>query len=148
MQFIIIILMEGEQMKNKNSTLNPFWVIVKKEISDTVKSWRFIIMIAIVALTCMGSLYTALDNFSSAVNAADPEDSFFFLKLFTLSDGTLPSFIVFISFLGPLLGISLGFDCINQVVMPVIFHVTWTQHCLIHSGSSTSSWMSLLYSLI
>ena len=39
---------------------------------------------------------------------------FFFLHLFTASDGTLPPFFVFISFLGPLLGISMGFDAINS----------------------------------
>jgi ABC-2 type transport system permease protein len=88
-------------------------VIVAKEISDHVRSWRFIIMVGIIALTCFGSLYTALSNFGSAVKPNDPEGSFFFLKLFTASDGTLPSFLVFISFLGPLLGISLGFDAIN-----------------------------------
>jgi ABC-2 type transport system permease protein len=48
------------------------------------------------------------------VKPNDPEGTFFFLKLFTISDGTLPSFFVFISFLGPLLGISLGFDAINS----------------------------------
>lgn len=100
-------------MKNKYSAINPFWVIVSKEISDTVKSWRFIIMICLLALTCMGSLYTALNNFASAIDPNEPEGSFFFLKLFTISDGTLPPFIVFINFLGPLLGISLGFDSIN-----------------------------------
>ncbi|MDR1863967.1 MAG: ABC transporter permease [Bacteroidales bacterium] len=97
----------------KTSSLHPFRVIVAKEISDHVRSWRFIIMVGIIALTCFGSLYTALSNFGSAVKPNDPEGSFFFLKLFTASDGTLPSFLVFISFLGPLLGISLGFDAIN-----------------------------------
>jgi len=61
----------------------------------------------------MWSLYTALENFPAAVNANEPEGSFFFLKLFTISDGSLPTFVVFVSFLGPLLGISLGFDIIN-----------------------------------
>jgi ABC-2 type transport system permease protein len=102
-------------MRNiKSTAINPFWIIVNKEMGDIVRSWRFIIMLVLVALTCMGSLYTALDNFSSAVKSNDPEGSFFFLKLFTISDGTLPSFIVFVSFLGPLLGISLGFDSINS----------------------------------
>jgi ABC-2 type transport system permease protein len=96
------------------AALSSFWVIVNKEISDLVRSWRFIIMIALVAITCMGSLYTALSNISSAIKPNAPEGTFFFLKLFTISDGTLPSFIVFISFLGPLLGISLGFDAINS----------------------------------
>lgn len=105
---------QSQNPGNKRAAINPFWVIVNKEIGDSVRSWRFIIMIALVALTCMGSLYTALHNFSSAVKPNDPEGTFFFLKLFTISDGTLPSFIVFISFLGPLLGISLGFDTINS----------------------------------
>ncbi|MBP1613822.1 MAG: ABC-type transport, permease protein [Bacteroidetes bacterium] len=97
-----------------SKTIHPFWVIVNKEVSDHVKSWRFIILILIIAFTCMGSLYTALSSFSSALKQNDPDGSFFFLKLFTISDGTLPPFIVFISFLGPLLGISLGFDAINS----------------------------------
>ena len=94
--------------------LHPFRVILNKEISDHVRSWRFIILIAIIALTCLGSMYTALMNIGKAVKPDDPEGAFFFLKLFTISDGTLPSFFVFISFLGPLLGISLGFDAVNS----------------------------------
>ncbi len=97
-----------------SNTNHPFWVIVNKEISDYVRSWRFIILIAIIALTCMGSLYTALTNIREAIKPNDPDGAFLFLKLFTVSDGTLPSFAVFISFLGPLLGISLGFDAINS----------------------------------
>ncbi len=94
--------------------LNPFWVIVRKEISNSIRSWKFLIMLALVLLTCMGSLYTALGDFSSAIKGGSAEDDFFFLKLFTHSDGVLPSYIVFISFLGPLLGISMGFDAINS----------------------------------
>ena len=59
-------------------------------------------------------MYTALTNIDKAVKPNDPAGTFFFLKLFTISDGTLPSFFVFISFLGPLLGISLGFDAVNS----------------------------------
>ncbi len=93
---------------------NPFRVIVNKEIADHVRSWRFLILIAIIALTCLGSMYTALENIDKAVKSNDPEGTFFFLKLFTISDGTLPPFFIFISFLGPLLGISLGFDAVNS----------------------------------
>ena len=96
-----------------NKVKHPFWVIVNKEVADHVKSWRFIILIVIIALTCMGSLYTALTNIGSAIKPNDPDGSFLFLKLFTASDGTLPSFALFINFLGPLLGIALGFDAIN-----------------------------------
>jgi ABC-2 type transport system permease protein len=101
-------------IKDEDKVYHPFRVILEKEISDHVRSWRFLILIIIIALTCFGSLYTAITNFSSAVKANDPQQSFFFLKLFTVSDGTLPSFFVFISFLGPLLGITLGFDAVNS----------------------------------
>jgi len=105
---------KGEKKYSAKVT-KPFWVIVEKEISDQVRSWRFVILLAIIALTTLGSLYTALTNINDALKAVtDPEKAFLFLKLFTYSDGTLPSFIVFVSFLGPLLGIGLGFDAVNS----------------------------------
>ena len=103
-----------EAVHGKERTTHPFWVIVNKEIGDHVRSWRFNIMLMLILLTCMGSLYTALTNIAKTVKPNDPEGTFFFLKLFTVTDGTLPSFFVFVSFLGPLLGISLGFDAINS----------------------------------
>ncbi|MFI2742689.1 ABC transporter permease [Zhouia sp. PK063] len=94
---------------------SPFWVMVQKEISDHIRSWRFIIMIALIILTCVGALYTSLSNLPKVLaNTKDPNTAFVFLKLLTASDGTLPPFHVFIGFLGPLLGISLGFDAINS----------------------------------
>lgn len=103
-----------QKVEKKEGSIHPFRAIVYKEVNDHVRSWRFIILIAIIALTCFGSLYTALSNVDKLVKPNEPEDSFFFLKLFTVSDGTMPPFFVFISFLGPLLGISLGFDAINS----------------------------------
>ena len=100
--------------KEQNKIMHPFRVILNKEISDHVRSWRFIILITIIALTCLGSMYTALTNIGKAIKPGDPDGAFFFLKMFTISDGTLPSFVVFISFLGPLLGIGLGFDAVNS----------------------------------
>ena len=97
-----------------NGIEQPFWVIVNKEIRDHVRSWRFIILLAIITLTCLGALYTSLTSMHEAVKSGDVEDTFFFLKLFTVSDGTLPSFVLFINFLGPLLGIALGFDAMNS----------------------------------
>lgn len=101
-------------MNRGERTTHPFWAIVNKEISDHVRSWRFNIMVMLILLTCLGSLYTALTNIAASVKPNDPEGTFFFLKLFTVTDGSLPSFFVFVSFLGPLLGISLGFDAINS----------------------------------
>jgi ABC-2 type transport system permease protein len=100
--------------KEDDVIIYPFRVILNKEISDHVRSWRFLILIAIIALTCLGSIYTALTNMGNVVKPDDPEGTFFFLKLFTISDGTVPAFFVFVSFIGPLLGISLGFDAVNS----------------------------------
>ena len=99
---------------NKSKTANPFWVIVRKEISDFLRSWKSVILIIIILITCLASLYVALTNIGDAVKKGDVENDFLFLKLFTISDGAMPSFAGFISLLGPLLGIAMGFDAINS----------------------------------
>ncbi|SEL97502.1 ABC-2 type transport system permease protein [bacterium A37T11] len=98
----------------ERGVMHPFWVIVGKEISDQVRSWRFIILLFLILLTCFGSLYTSITNMGNPAKAPKPDDAFFFLRLFTDTDGSLPPFHVFIGFLGPLLGIGLGFDAINS----------------------------------
>ncbi|MBB3701305.1 ABC transporter permease [Flammeovirga yaeyamensis] len=92
---------------------SAFWVMVQKEITDTVRSWKFLIMGLILLLTCSASLYSALSDFSTVVKLSKSND-FFFLRIFTHSSDALPSFIVFVSFIGPLLGISMGFEAINS----------------------------------
>ncbi|HET7627956.1 MAG TPA: ABC transporter permease [Bacillales bacterium] len=99
--------------------IDPFWVIVQKEIGDHITSWRYIILLAIIALTCLASLYSASQTIRDVVSENSDKDftgTFLFLKLFTItgSETALPSFVTFVSFLGPLLGIALGFDAINS----------------------------------
>jgi ABC-2 type transport system permease protein len=106
-------LQERRERKEQEPS-HPFWVIVQKEISDQVSSWRFVILLSIIALTCIGSLYTAMMTIRSSVADAEADNAFVFLQLFTTTDGTLPSFITFVGFLGPLLGIGMGFDAINS----------------------------------
>jgi ABC-2 type transport system permease protein len=100
--------------KTKERVPHPFSVIVNKEMSDHIRSWRFIILLSLIVLTCMASVYTGLSGLGAKLKSADSGNPFLFLLLFTTSDGTLPPFFVFVSFLGPLLGISLGFDAINS----------------------------------
>lgn len=100
--------------------VSVFFSIVRKEFTDYIKSWRIIILLIIIALTCLASLYTAVSTIQGVISSTDDsakevvKGSHLFLKLFTVSDGTLPSFITFVTFLGPLLGIALGFDAINS----------------------------------
>jgi len=132
MKFIQSILKEVKSMEKLHNALrrfrglpwmtdrplltisHPFWVIVQKEVSDHLRSWRFNVLLFLILLTCFGSLYTSITNLVQETRKASDDDPFFFLKLFTLSDGSLPPFHVFIGFLGPLLGIGLGFDAINS----------------------------------
>ena len=92
---------------------SPFQVLVQKEIGDHIRSWRFILLLAIIGLTCIASLYSGLNSIRAA-SGSDESSHFMILKLFTASDGTIPSFISFIGFLGPLLGIGMGFDAVNS----------------------------------
>jgi ABC-2 type transport system permease protein len=102
----------------QNSNLlpsSPFAVMVRKEVADHVRSWRFIILVGLIVLTFLAAMYVSLKNISNAVaNINDPDHVFVYLKLLTTTDRTLPPFHVFISFLGPLLGIALGFDAVNS----------------------------------
>lgn len=98
----------------QSAAWHPFRVMVNKEMADLVSSWRSIILLGIMVLTCMGSLYTAIQALQGLDPTSDELKSFVFLRLFTLSNGTLPAFVTFVGFLGPLIGLGLGFDAINS----------------------------------
>lgn len=92
----------------------PFAVMVRKEVADHIRSWRFIVLLILIVLTFVGAMYVSLSNLKAAVsNENDPDRLFLYLKLLTATDGSLPPFHILMSFLGALLGISLGFDAIN-----------------------------------
>ena len=94
---------------------NPFWILVRKEVAGHIRSWRFIILLVLVVLTFWGATAVAMNNIKDTVaKVKDLETLFLYLKLLTTTEGTLPPFHVFLNFLGPLLGISLGFDAINS----------------------------------
>lgn len=93
--------------------LSPFWVIVQKEFGDHIRSWRFGILLGIISLTCIASIYTAITALQAGTGSEEKDNAFLFLQMFTVSDGTLPNFVTFVSFLGPLIGIALGFDAVN-----------------------------------
>ena len=94
---------------------NPFWILVRKEVAGHIRSWRFIILLVLVVLTFWGATAVAMNNIKDTVaKVKDLESLFLYLKILTTTEGTLPPFHVFLNFLGPLLGISLGFDAINS----------------------------------
>jgi len=106
-------------MLDKNSLTSkkrrsPFHIMVAKEVADYVRSWRFILLLALVVLTFAASIYISMANIKNAFNnTQDPDHAFLYLKLLSTTDGSMPPFHVLLSFLAPLLGISMGFDAIN-----------------------------------
>ncbi|GAH82381.1 unnamed protein product, partial [marine sediment metagenome] len=98
--------------------ITVFW----KELSDNFASWRFIILFALVLLAGVSAIYVAAENIREAVTeaskspfAATETIRFVFLKLYTTSGQVIPfSFLTFIVFFVPIVGIALGFDAINS----------------------------------
>ncbi|MFH1031776.1 MAG: ABC transporter permease subunit [Chloroflexota bacterium] len=97
--------------------LTVFW----KELADNFSSRRFIILFLLILLAGVFAIFTAATNIKEAVAqttsssfAAPGGIRFVFLKLFTISEEPLPSFLTFIVFFVPIVGIALGFDAINN----------------------------------
>lgn len=83
--------------------------VFRKELADHLGSRRFAVIAAIVVLASLAASLSAVET--RAVTVAERE--YMFLSLLTESGGPLPSFLYFVTFLTPLLGIILGFDAIN-----------------------------------
>lgn len=85
--------------------------LYQKEMADHIRSRRFLIVLVLIVLTSCAGIYGALSGLSAALES---DQKFIFLKLFTLSSGSIPSFASFIALLGPFVGLTLGFDAINS----------------------------------
>lgn len=85
--------------------------LYQKEMTDHIRSRRFLIVLGLVLLTSVASIYGALSSLSSVLES---DTDFIFLKLFTTSGSSMPSFTSFIALLGPFVGLTLGFDAINS----------------------------------
>ncbi len=86
--------------------------ILKKELADHFTSYRFLFLFALIAMVSLITAYMAGVNISTQlVDVAKPR--FVFLMLFT-SSGIGFSFVQFVAFFGPLIGLILGFDTINR----------------------------------
>src|ERR1700761_5270170 len=83
--------------------------VVAKETADHLSSARMRILEALVFLTAIAAAYQAIRTIRDTIG----ESPFLFLRLLTLSQDPLPSFIALLGFLIPLVAIALAFDSIN-----------------------------------
>ena len=98
-------------MRREGSPWQGLGVVFLKELSDHLSSARMIVLLLLVVLTAVAALYGAGQQLQE--NTA--EDPFLFLKLFTTTRDQypLPSFVSFLGFLVPMMGVALAFDAIN-----------------------------------
>lgn len=99
----------GESRRSKSRA--GLKALYRKELSDHLNSRRFFIILLLIYVTSFASLYGALSGLSDAISS---DSNFIFLKLYSSSGSSIPSFMSFIALLGPFLGLSLGFDSINS----------------------------------
>ncbi|MDP6510335.1 MAG: ABC transporter permease [Dehalococcoidia bacterium] len=85
-----------------------FW----KEMTDYLGSRRFVVLLALISLSGVYAVFVAAQTIRSDVANAPTE--LVFLRLFTTGAGLLrPSFVTFVGFFGPFIGLALGFDAIS-----------------------------------
>jgi ABC-2 type transport system permease protein len=85
--------------------------VFRKELSDHFSSNRFLILLGLIYIAGLSSTYVAVTNIREVASAVDEN---VFLYLFTTGGDVLPSFLTFIAFFIPIIGIIFGFDAINS----------------------------------
>ncbi len=85
--------------------------VFRKELKDHFSSKKFLVLLALIYIAGLASTYVALQSIHEVASALDKH---VFLRLFTTGGDVLPSFISFISFFIPIIGIIFGFDAINS----------------------------------
>lgn len=83
--------------------------LYRKELADHLNGNRFYLLFVLLLIVSTASLAGAISTLES-----ESSTEFLFLKLFTTSGSSIYSFATFIAFLGPLVGISLGFDAVSN----------------------------------
>jgi ABC-2 type transport system permease protein len=86
-------------------------VVFWKELADHFSSRRFMILLVIIVLTGLWATYSAGQTIRQ--DAGNMPTEFVFLLLLTSQSGGLFPLATFLGFLGPLVGITLGFDAIS-----------------------------------
>src|SRR4051812_46270321 len=96
-------------MQREGSALHGLGVVFLKEVSDHLTGVRMRILEWLIVLVGVVTVYYTIQE----IMATTAEDPFLFLKLFTAQQEGSLSFVVFMTFLVPLVAIGLGFDSIN-----------------------------------
>ena len=97
-------------MRREGSPFRGLSTVFVKELSDHVASSRMLVLELLILSTALAALYEAI----SSLRQNTAEDPFLLLRLFTIDQAPLPSFVAILGFLIPLMAIGLGFDAVNS----------------------------------
>ncbi len=95
--------------RRRGSPWTGLGAVIAKETADHLSSARMRILEALVFLTAIAAAYAAIRSIRATIG----ESPFLFLRLLTMSQEPLPSFIALLGFLIPLVAIALAFDAVN-----------------------------------
>src|SRR5205823_13752161 len=95
--------------RRRGSPWTGLGAVVAKETADHLSSARMRILEALVFLTAIAAAYAAIRSIRQTIG----ESPFLFLRLLTLAQDPLPSFIALLGFLIPIVAIALAFDAVN-----------------------------------
>lgn len=84
--------------------------LYRKELADHLNSKRCFLIFVLLLVTASASLGGAVSTLSDSTESTE----FLFLALFTTGSSSIYSFATFMAFLGPLVGITLGFDAVGS----------------------------------
>lgn len=101
---------EKAEKETKRARSGNLETVFRKELADQLSSSRFIIFFLLIMVTGAVSFYAAVQNLSGG-EAGSSE--FVLIQIFTSAGNSLPPFTWFLSLLGPLVGLAMGFDAIN-----------------------------------
>jgi ABC-2 type transport system permease protein len=104
--------MRERGMQREGSPFQGLGVVILKELSDHLSSWRMRVLEWLVVIAAVAVLVPPFGAIAQ-IREQIAEDPFLFLKLFTRAGGALPLAAV-LSFLVPLVAIGLGFDLVNS----------------------------------
>ncbi len=90
---------------------NSLYALFRKEMADHIASPRFWIILAIAIATTAAGIYAAVNGMADAIK---DDNHFVFLKLYTISGSSIPSYSSFMGLIGPFIGLMLGFDAVNS----------------------------------
>ena len=95
--------------KREGSPWIGLGAVVQREFADNLTSVRMRLLQLLVFVTGFAAAYSAIGEIKNVLG----EDPFVFLRIFTVSKESLPSFLAFLGFLIPIVALTLGFDSIN-----------------------------------